>query len=1073
MTSKSSRKKFGRRFFSRPFETVFFLILLLTALTIFFIPINNDIFPNNGGFVRNVFFIKPTTDADPPYFIFIDELHPTSDTIPIDWVLHGRGNLTVFNLNQSAIWTTHSYLDPDTIVSLHAIFIEPEVHISNLIGPFYPQQSYAEAPLFIPYIKARPVSSGNARIMTLLVPMNETHILPNITRDANAAITYIGSQDLIFSQKSSTMTSVNNFTTNAQILFMRLNNTELSSFILKSGTLLADGENVYLESNHHISVNLEYQSSNMTGMIWINSPINLSLWVPNTPKTTQFNGKDLEKVQYNPLTKILSFPLFENGSIYISYNPVKSNSNLSNLLSEDPSFPPTTKDLPLKNFGSHPYIFFNETTLSDLRARVLLHPWQQWFSRVETNAINHLSIDILSMDPESRFEPTLDLAFAAIINQNLTYLNKAKEFLLAIDPTTAYDLHLRRGRATSHYALAFDMLYQNLTITERTTIANLLGNHTLPLINIMPVVVRNNHVGVVASGIGLAGLALQNNAWIELAISGIDDYFTTCFTTEGGNFEGYSYAGYFLESGLRFFYGLMNTGGKNYFADQKFLNFINTTIYCQSPLTTVPIYEDSTSSPEIVEALLWSAAQIYPYAPLLGNYSQWVFEARLLNDALIYDGSYLSSSSPWTHGMVARICMYSMNITPVQPPLVPVIVWSESGLAIFRTGWQRDAIYFSMTCKSQDRFQFHAHYDEVSFELWAYGAWLVANPGYPGYGKGEYEWTVSTEASNTLLFNNKGQQRVNADGFQEYFQSSSLVGIVASATSLYASPGSLGINSHFLGLFIFILTTIILAFLISFFLRWRAYNTNISFIPEGEQPTILGIRQKNLTLKVHLSLLFGLVFGLIVSLASFFIFANIYINEYMVGRYTDIANLIPLIEIIIIMAVIPLVFVFLSLKFRLQGAIARRITCFSNNLQISQVPSLSDSIKISYFPQTFFLVIFIPLLIFLYTPLLKDLLNFIFTTAGSTLDIQNYVIQLTNTFLIYLGLTFLLYLPFKIIGIFLGARSLSEKTKTPISDAIFTSTASYLISLALFLILLSYLLYSFLYSINFLVLYIR
>ena len=1065
----SEKKKPKRRFFSRQFETIFFVILILSVFSIFLFVAIKDIFPNNGGYTRNIFFIKPTETGEPGYFIAIDEINPTKDNIPVDWILHGRGNLTVFNNNQSAVWAVKSYLDPDDVIKLYAIFIEPRVTISESVGPFYPTQSYVDNPIMIPYIKARPTQAGPTRFLTILFPLNASQTLPNITTDSNAGVTYIGANDLILSQDAANMRSFDNFTTNAEMLFLRQNNSEISSFILRNGRFLSHQNRTYLDSEQSLSLNLGYQSSNISGMLWINSPTIISLWVPKTPKKTVLNGENLT-VFYNPATQILQFPVWGNGSLLISFDPVKSWSPSSSPLNLEKTQPPPMKDLPLKNFGSHPYLYFNETTLTTLRNRVLTeNPWQGWFSRIETNAINHLADVISTMGANARFEPTLNLAFTGVIRENLTYINKAKEFLQSMDQITDYDSHLSRGRACSHYSVAYDMIYQDLSVVERAEIAAKLGNHTLPLIEKMPVVPRNNHIGIVASGIGLAGLVLDKSDWVTQAISGINGYFTTSFAAEGGNYEGYSYAGYFLESGLKFFYGLQNVGEKNYFADPKFLSFINNTINSLTPLASITLFEDSNTNPQNIEGLLWAAGSIYPYMPLLSNYSQWVYEKRLLNDALSYDGTYLNSFETSNYnGLVTRVCMYSMNITAVQPPLETIIVWPDSGLAFFRSDWGQDALYLSITCKNKSDFQYHAHYDENSFEIWAYGAWLATNPGYPGFGHGEYDWITSTEASNTILLNNEGQQQVNGEGFQEYFVSSEIDGVVASANSIYSSPGNFALNNYFLGVIIFIFTNLAVSAFIIIYLRRRGYKTNIVFIPQKEKPSISSIKSKNLVLKTHLIIGFGLIFGVIISLASFFLFSNPYLQAYTLGKHSHIVDLMPILEISLLIIIIPLLILVIAFKFKMQKSIVRRIAIFSSNLKGPHLPQLKDSIKLSYFPQTFFLLIFIPLMMFFYVPLLQNIVHHICTEGGSLIDIQNYIISTLDRYILLFALTFLLYLPFKIYGIYLGGRSISDKTGQPTSDGVLMLTASYLLTLTLTILVTFYFTLLFFYILNFL-----
>jgi hypothetical protein len=836
---------------------------------------------------------------------------------------------------------------------------------------------------------------------------------------------------------------------------------------MKKGTLLTHKNRSYIQSESSISLNLEYQPSNLRGTIWISSPTQLTLWVPNTPKQTLLNGQDLT-ASYSSSTQILSLTIPENGSLFISYNPVKSRSPSSSINIGKPN-PPQLKTGSMKSYGTHPFLYFNESTLPILRNRVLnSHPWQDWFTRAEARANNQLTADFSSFDGARRSETALNLAFTGVIKQNITFINKAKDILRALDEVVDYDLHLSHSRSCGIYAITYDMIYQNLSAAERLEIAGKLENHTLPLIDKIPILPRNNHIGVVASGIGLTGLALDKTDWVNIGISGVDDYFSTSFAEDGGNFEGYSYAGYFLESGLKFFYALQNLGEKNYFSDAKFLSFINNTILSQTPLTTIPLFEDSDVNPQIVEDLLWASSSIYPYAPSLSNYSQWVFDRRSSNDGLVYDGNYLDSSYNWTSGLVNRICLYTFNITPCQPPLQTIVTYYDAGISIFRNGWGQDALYLSITCKNKADFQYHAHYDETSFEIWAYGAWLATNPGYPGFGYGEYDQIIQTEASNTILLKNQGQQRLNADGFREYFSSSEVDGVTASASSLYSSPGSISNNLYFLGLIIFIFSTLVIASIIIFHLRRQAFKSNVFIIPKEQKTSFSSLKTRNLSLKIHLGLIFGLSIGILISLIPFLLSTNIYVQEYTVGKHGHIANIIPLIEIALITLTPILVILIFSLKFKFQNSLLRRITVFSTNLKESQIPPLKDFVKLSYLPQTFFLLIFIPVVYLFYLPLIEEVVNFIFTQAGSVLDIQNHIINTLGQYIVLFTLTLLLYLPFKVLGLYLSGQSLSDKVKQPTSDGVLMSTASYLLSLTLTVLLVFFVTLILFYGLDFL-----
>ena len=167
---------------------------------------------------------------------------------------------------------------------------------------------------------------------------------------------------------------------------------------------------------------------------------------------------------------------------------------------------------------------------------------------------------------------------------------------------------------------------------------------------------------------------------------------------------------------------------------------------------------------------------------------QWLWEHRKNNTDFLglNEYNYLLSSLPNFRSIVC----YDVNekIEPVKPEYASD-VYKDSNMAFLRSGYSTDSIFLSFSCKNYT--QSHPHYDENSFELWAYGAWLVINPGYPGWGNDGHDYTISTESSNTLLINNKGQLNRMASGFKSAIISPYFDMVQADATRAYNSPGSM------------------------------------------------------------------------------------------------------------------------------------------------------------------------------------------------------------------------------------------------------------------------------------------
>jgi len=172
------------------------------------------------------------------------------------------------------------------------------------------------------------------------------------------------------------------------------------------------------------------------------------------------------------------------------------------------------------------------------------------------------------------------------------------------------------------------------------------------------------------------------------------------------------------------------------------------------------------------------------------------------------------------------------------------------------------------------------------------------------------------------------------------------------------------------------------------------------------------------------------------------------------------------IEFALLIIAIPLIVLLISFKFKMQNSMLNRIVQFSLNLKRAQIPPLRTSIKFTYLPQVFFLLIFVPIIYFLYLPLLQNAIQFIFTQTGSIIDVQNHLINTLTTYILLFAATFILYLPFKIVGLYYGGRELSSDLDQPISDSIFMLVASYLLMLTCIVLFVFYLTLTFFYTLN-------
>ena len=84
----------------------------------------------------------------------------------------------------------------------------------------------------------------------------------------------------------------------------------------------------------------------------------------------------------------------------------------------------------------------------------------------------------------------------------------------------------------------------------------------------------------------------------------------------------------------------------------------------------------------------------------------------------------------------------------------------DSGLAVLRSGWDENAFSLAFDF-NREPYGGHAYPGRLSFDLWAYGAALVVNPGSPmSYSHPRYmAWCYKTISHNTVMVGERDQQK--------------------------------------------------------------------------------------------------------------------------------------------------------------------------------------------------------------------------------------------------------------------------------------------------------------------------
>jgi len=776
------------------------LIIFLTFLNSFFFIFSFQLFPVKGGYTRQILFIKPDEEnGKEGYFIILDELAPQSQTYEVDWLLHSRGDLIKSQDEQSFTYTVKSYTTSDDI-SLNVNFLENIKKITESQGIFCPEnyrenENYPD--LYTSYIKARYSGRENPLMATVLYPKNDSDSsqnFPSINKLDND-LKIIGENDFLFYQLKSCEKSFShpNIQFNGKSFFIRKNNftgDSLELVYLQDANKITYGGQTYFSSSDLVENVLFTHTKDLQISGYINGKqTDISIYCPIDVKNVKVNNKS---VPFNYSNLMVSFRI-DGPSSFIITEKYDTEAQEVNYLKQANNI---VKEPEKKVWGfnenvfeavKHPYILYNSDELGEIREKIKdsNKPWNQWYREYLSNIESIIDNPPESYEDDQRYHNVYKLALKFAIENNKTCLEKVKHYLLDMDSVTHYSQDLRRAKNVQAYAIAYDMVYNNLSQTENKEIYDNLYNHSVPLKR-MDLYHRNNHRVVDAGALGCAGLVLQDKEMIEIAINTGLDYFYNQNPADGGSFEGYSYIAYAIRELSQFAIGLRRIGAFDFYQDPKFLATLSYIGETLGPLGMPGSFEDCTFDPRIQESLIIAAAQVNETHPEMAKNFQYIWEQRQNNSHLpgAKKYGYLEGENP----SFRRILSYSVN-DPIIPSSYDVRkeVWNASSMAYLRHGG-KNGFFMPFSCKNYD--QNHPHQDENSFELWAYGAYLINNPGYPGWGKPYHTWAQSTEGANALLIGGEGQLKVIAEGLASSISSPYFSMVIGKATEIYNDAGA-------------------------------------------------------------------------------------------------------------------------------------------------------------------------------------------------------------------------------------------------------------------------------------------
>lgn len=444
----------------------------------------------------------------------------------------------------------------------------------------------------------------------------------------------------------------------------------------------------------------------------------------------------------------------------------------------------------------HPRIFFNAEKRDALRKKMadprLASDWNRFLDLAKKFAAQKPPENPPNTeDPFRDFGNRLPiLSFAYLMTGEAEFLSAAREWMKALIryPSWAGDKDLGAGHVCFGMALAYDWLYQDLTVAEREAIQASLLQHGRILLE------RSTGPGNIGTWWGWA--YFQNHSWInhtgiaaiamalyELRpeeMQGWLDYTRTQFQTtyknfgiDGSNFEGPLYSIYGAEWLLNYIQALESISGED-LTDMVYLNRLGAFMRD----TTMPDYRNVANFGDCGPLGRGGLGDSI-YMRMAGIYGDGSLEDFRQNRLKAF-GPKVSIPS------VFDLISCQVDLPPAEEKDVPLVgLYPDRGLVVFRTGWNPDAAVVTFLCgppgglnAMKNWFSFpsgsssfsHANPDANTFLFWADHEWKIGDPA-------GYNWDKKTRYENTWTVGGKGQR----GGEGNWFASTSYLGDIPQA----------------------------------------------------------------------------------------------------------------------------------------------------------------------------------------------------------------------------------------------------------------------------------------------------
>jgi hypothetical protein len=436
----------------------------------------------------------------------------------------------------------------------------------------------------------------------------------------------------------------------------------------------------------------------------------------------------------------------------------------------------------------HPRVYFTQRELNTLRAKAHGAQKDWWGQRVA-----HLRIWQGAPPPppaekrRAQNEVALAIAegaFAYKMEGDPKILAGVKQYM---DAALSYEVwgyswskpnvDLAAGHLLYGMGVAYDLLYNDLTVAERTKYRDAIAHHAQLMYNYFAPrpgrtwAFSQNHTFIPVTGLAVAAYAVYGEVpeaakWAALSRAIYDRVLAT-YSKDGYYFEGFEYWIFATPWIVHYLDAQRHTTGEDLF-DQPGLRAAH--LYVAHSVT--PDGEMMFDFGDVFEGPITRARKGEDYERSHPN-GHFETNYNLLYDlAARFHDSQIEGVADWlrSEGQTGQEEWWTLawrdeSIKPAPMSSVPTYHWfRDHDVAFWRSDWTNTATAFAFKCGPAEGHaaatlkntypewhfeQGHAHPDVNSFILWAKGAYLTGDSGYAGVPK--------TIDHNTLLIDGKGQ----------------------------------------------------------------------------------------------------------------------------------------------------------------------------------------------------------------------------------------------------------------------------------------------------------------------------